>query len=80
MGAKKEARRRAAAEAATTERPVTCYLEARVNGKWTRIDAFPDDTVALRKLVAYRDANASQHVRITNSDFKVVLDVPATGT
>ena len=76
MGKKKKMREAAAAAA---ERPVTCYLEAKVNGKWTRIDSYPDDTIALRKLVAYRDTNASQHVRITNSDFKVVLDVAPIG-
>jgi hypothetical protein len=74
---KKDKKRR---EQEVSEPQTTTYLEAFVDGKWQRIEAFAtDDATAIRALIKHRDANPTARTRITNSEFRVLLDLPATG-
>jgi hypothetical protein len=76
----KKGKKRREREQEVTEPPqITEYLEIFAKGRWTKLQEFKGDTAALKALVAYRDKDASAHLRITNDAFKVVLDVPPTG-
>jgi hypothetical protein len=77
MGKKKD--RKQEREQQATEPQITAYLEIYSKGRWTKVNEFVDDAVALKALVAHRDKDASAHLRITNTAYRVLLDVPAVG-
>jgi hypothetical protein len=78
MSKKKDRKREREQE--VTEQQTTTYLEAFVDGKWQRIETFAtDDAAPIRALIKHRDANPTARTRITNSEFRVLLDLPPVG-